>query len=47
MPIQLQAVDWFALFAQYLVLSLLSVGGAISTTPEMHRFLVEQHRWLT
>jgi chromate transporter len=47
MPIQLQAADWFALFAQYLVLSLLSVGGAISTTPEMHRFLVEQHRWLT
>ncbi|MRV74261.1 chromate transporter [Duganella sp. FT92W] len=25
----------------------MSVGGAISTTAEMHRFLVEQHHWLT
>lgn len=39
--------DWLHLFAQYLILSLLSVGGAISTTSEMHRFLVEQQRWLT
>jgi len=28
-------------------LSLMSVGGAIATTPEMHRLLVEQHHWLT
>ncbi|WP_260117382.1 chromate transporter [Pseudoduganella rivuli] len=39
--------DWFNLFAHYLLLSLMSVGGAISTTAEMHRFLVEQHHWLT
>ena len=39
--------DWWQLFAQYLLLSLMSVGGAISTTAEMHRFLVEQHHWLT
>ncbi|MDB5906518.1 MAG: chromate transporter [Massilia sp.] len=39
--------DWFNLFAHYLMLSLMSIGGAISTTPEMHRFLVEQHHWLT
>lgn len=39
--------DWFSLFAQYLLLSLMSIGGAISTTAEMHRFLVEQHQWLT
>lgn len=25
----------------------MSIGGAISTTAEMHRFLVEQHHWLT
>jgi chromate transporter len=25
----------------------MSVGGAISTTAEMHRYLVEQHHWLT
>jgi len=39
--------DWFHLFGEYLTLSLMSVGGAISTTAEMHRFLVEQHQWLT
>jgi chromate transporter len=39
--------DWLDLFAHYLMLSLMSVGGAISTTPEMHRYLVEQHHWLT
>ena len=39
--------DWFSLFGHYLLLSLLSVGGAISTSPEMHRYLVEQNHWLT
>jgi chromate transporter len=39
--------DWLNLFAHYLMLSLMSLGGAISTTSEMHRFLVEQHHWLT
>ena len=40
----LQWSDWLSLFTQYLTLSLLSVGGAISTTSEMHRFLVDQNR---
>ncbi|MBY0240604.1 MAG: chromate transporter [Burkholderiaceae bacterium] len=39
--------DWLNLFGHYLLLSLMSVGGAISTTAEMHRLLVEQHHWLT
>jgi chromate transporter len=39
--------DWLDLFVHYLLLSFMSVGGAISTTPEMHRYLVEQHGWLT
>ncbi len=39
--------DWGAVFAQFLLLSLLSIGGAIGTAPEMHRFLVEQHHWMT
>ena len=33
--------------ATALALSLMSVGGAISTLPEMHRFLVDQQRWLS
>jgi chromate transporter len=43
----LQWHDWLGLFMQYLMMSLLSVGGAISTTSEMHRYLVDQNRWLT
>lgn len=39
--------DWLQLFMQYLSLSLLSVGGAISTAPEMHRYLVDERHWLT
>ena len=39
--------DWFTLFLHYLTLSLLSIGGAISTAPDMHRFLVDQQHWLT
>jgi chromate transporter len=39
--------DWLDLFSHYLMLSLMSVGGAISTTAEMHRYLVEEHHWLT
>ena len=39
--------DWFTLFFHYLTLSLLSIGGAITTAPDMHRFLVEQQHWLT
>jgi chromate transporter len=35
------------LFLHFLTLSLLSVGGAISTVPEMHRFLVDRTGWLT
>jgi chromate transporter len=47
MPIVLSLGDWAGLFSHYLLLSLMSVGGAISTTAEMHRYLVEQHHWLT
>ena len=39
--------DWLGLFAQFLMLSLLSIGGAIGTAPEMHRYLVEQHHWMS
>ncbi len=39
--------DWLDFFNHYLSLSLLSVGGAITTAPEMHRYLVVQQHWLT
>jgi chromate transporter len=41
------AADWFSLFLHYMLLSLLSVGGAITTAPDMHRYLVQEQKWLT
>ncbi len=43
----LTAADWLSLFTHYLMLSLLSVGGAITAAPDMHRYLVERQAWLT
>lgn len=42
----LGTADLLALFGHFAVLSLLSVGGAIATAPEMHRLLVEGRHWL-
>ncbi|MBE7368384.1 chromate transporter [Ramlibacter pallidus] len=46
-PIVMQGPDWLALLAHYLSLSMLCVGGAIATAPDMHRFLVQEKAWLT
>ena len=43
----LTAQDWLNLFVHYLSLSLLSIGGAITTAPDMYRFLVTEQHWLT
>ena len=47
MTITMTGADWLSLFVHYLSLSLLSVGGAITTAPDMHRYLVDQQGWLT
>ena len=39
--------DWFSLFFHFISLSLLAIGGAITTVPDMHRYLVDQQHWLT
>ena len=39
--------DWIGLFTHFFSLSLLAVGGAISTVSDMHRHLVDERRWLT
>jgi len=46
-PIVMDAGDWLALFLHHLMLSLLAVGGAITTVPEMHRYMVQEKGWLT
>ncbi len=38
---------WFSLFTHFILLSLLAVGGAITTAPDMQRYVVEQQGWLT
>jgi len=45
--LQLNWADWLNLFGRYLLLSLLSIGGGITTAPDMHRYLVDQKNWLT
>ncbi len=40
------ALDWIYFFAHYLSLSLLAIGGVMSTAPEMHRYLVSEKNWL-
>lgn len=39
--------DWVALFGHFLMLSLLAVGGAITTAPDMQRYVVAERHWLT
>jgi len=43
----MSAADLLGLFAHFLVLSLLAVGGAITTAPDMHRYLVIDQHWIT
>jgi chromate transporter len=45
--LQLLPSDWLSLLLHYLSLSLMAIGGAITTAPDMHRYLVEQQHWLT
>ncbi len=43
----LQAGELLGLFTHFLVLSLLAVGGAITTAPGMHRYVAIEHHWIT
>ncbi|MBK9134348.1 MAG: chromate transporter [Betaproteobacteria bacterium] len=43
----LRLADWAALFGHFLLLSLLAIGGAITTAPDMQRFVVGERHWLT
>jgi chromate transporter len=47
LTLQLDFGDWLSLFNHFMSLSLLGVGGAIITAPDMHRFLVDENQWLT
>jgi chromate transporter len=44
---QLNWSDWWELFSHFMALSLLAIGGAVTTAPDIHRYLVDEHGWLT
>lgn len=39
--------DLIAFFLHFLLLSFLAVGGFSAVLPEMHRFIVENHHWIS
>jgi len=45
--LHLNTADWWGMFQHFASLSLLAVGGAITTAPEMHRYLVDETGWLS
>ena len=47
MIFSLASADWLNLFTHFATLSLLAVGGAITTAPDMQRYLVTEQHWLT
>ena len=47
MSITMTPSDWLDLLTHFLSLSLLAIGGAITTAPDMHRYLVDERQWLS
>ena len=45
--ITMTALDWVHLFMHFCELSFLSIGGAISAAPDMHRYLVVENHLLS
>jgi len=45
--LHLSSADWLDMFQHFVSLSLLAVGGAITTAPDMHRYLVDETHWLS
>jgi chromate transporter len=39
--------EWALLFLRFGLLSLLAIGGAITTVPDIQRFIVQERAWLT
>lgn len=43
----LSAAELLGLFGHFMLLSMLSIGGAIATLPDMHRYAVSDQNWLS
>ena len=46
-PGVLSAGDFLQVFLHFMLLSLLAIGGAITTAPDMQRYIVGEQRWLS
>ena len=46
-PLAIGWAEWLQLFGHFATLSLLAVGGAIATVPDMQRFVVQDKGWLS
>lgn len=46
-PVAIGGAEWWALFSHFLLLSLLAIGGAITTAPDMQRYVVGTRGWLS
>jgi chromate transporter len=46
-PHGLAPAEWLQLFLHFTLLSLLAVGGAITTAPDMQRFVVGERGWMS
>jgi chromate transporter len=46
-PAGLSGAELLKLCGHFMLLSLLAVGGAMTTAPDMQRYVVGQHGWLT
>jgi chromate transporter len=47
MTMVVNPVDWWSLFWHFSSLSLLAVGGAMTTAPDIYRFLIDKNHWIT
>jgi chromate transporter len=40
------AADMWALFGHFTAMSMLAIGGALATAPDIHRYIVDERHWL-
>jgi len=45
-PAPFSNADWWPLFAHFLAMSMLAIGGAVAVAPDIHRYIVDQRGWI-
>jgi chromate transporter len=43
----MSTADWWSLFAHFLAMSMLAIGGAVATAPDIHRYVVLERGWIS